>query len=565
MGALREILARFDVDVDPKGALKKGDKDVDSLSKKLRQMGDVLQGAVVIGGIKSFIGGLADAGDQIIDTSARLGLATGEYQQWALAAKLSGVEAGTFAAGVKKLQANISEAGAGGAKTGGIFQELGVDLRNADGTFRETTDIMGAVGEAIAELPNQADRTRKAMDAFGKAGADLNPMFAGGADGLRDLLGEFDRLGGGYSEAALERIGELGDNTDRAEFALTSFKSEIAVSVLPMINNLIAGGTKLVASFKAVEGITTHVKAALVVLGVAAAAAGWNAIKPWIPLTIALAGAYLIVDDLLVALKGGDSVIAGVLDKLLGKGAGKSIFLEINKDLKALNDELKNADGFGSALEKTFSKVGGSLVKFFADELPSAIGVATNQMKAADTTWRDLFKDAGTLEQEIIAKRHQSYKDASATQRAGLLDAADAEVAKWEKFESGLTNDQKLFRRQKFEAAGTVDPADQWRENQKVLRNLVGGDKETASLAESRAQAARLRSSFEAATGTGFAVTRQNEEYGTRVNENSITTNVPIVINVADGEGAVSAITGLVGGAIKRGAEATLKRLAPDS
>lgn len=437
MGALREILAVFDVEVDPSGKMKKADSTIDGLKKRIDGVVGVLGAAALVQGFRGFVGGLADAGDQIIDNSAKLGLSTESFQRWGLAAKLSGVDAGSFAGAVQKMQAKVSDAAANGAKTGGVFKELGVDLRDSAGNIRSTEEILGDTGIAISKLSGDADKTKKSMDAFGKSGAALIPMFAGGSDGLNDLLSEFDRLGGGYSEAALERMGELGDNTDRFEFALTSLKGEIAVSVLPALNNLIAGGAKLVGGFKGATAGTQDLKAAIVVLGSAGAIAGARMLTPWLPLIALMAGAYLVVDDLLTALDGGESVAGKFFDALLGDGAGVEIFAQIKADIESLNTELGKTPGLWNKIKVAGEAAGSGIADIWETDLPEAISAALGPEanKSIERGWKQLWQNLAGIVDEWIAGLKGKIEEAigipiTDIQRALGIDPHDAKATK---------------------------------------------------------------------------------------------------------------------------------------
>jgi hypothetical protein len=361
MAALREFLAHFAITVDT-APLKTADAAINGMRSSLGKLGAALAGAAVIGGVKSFIHELSEAGDQIIDTSAQLGLGTDEFQQWGLAAKLSGAEAGDLATSIKLLQKNMADASTAGSPAAAKFKELGISVRDAAGNMRPTGDVLAEAGIAISKLGSPAERTAAALGVFGKAGTKLLPMFADGEEGLKKLLAQFKELGGGYSEDALEQMGKLGDETDKYEFALTSLKSQIALAILPTINNMITGLSKFVASVKLSAQQTGHFQTALITLGVVGAAAGLSMAAPYILMGLMLAAIVLLVDDVVTAIRGGDSLTGRFIDKLFGKGTAKSLFAEIRKDLEELNAILR-ADPGRSGFENVVSRIGASLAR----------------------------------------------------------------------------------------------------------------------------------------------------------------------------------------------------------
>jgi len=555
MGVLQEVLAKFSIDVDTSKLSKAGGL-IGGFTSGLRGLGGLIAGAAVGGVIKGMVTDMVDLGSSINDMSARLGVSTNDLQEWQYVIGQTGGQASDVEPMFRTLQKNIAEVGGASAKAGGLLDELGVKTKDAEGKLRPMGEIATDAGVAIAALEDPAQRSKAALDLFGRAGGKLIPVFAEGREGFAGMVEQYEALGGGLSEDAIGALDDLGDKTDQFELALNGLKAQMVVGIAPAITKVTSYAGLLAANFRKGDEGGGHLKNVLIGVGIAGAIAGAAALAPWL-LTIAALGLVgLVVDDVITAFEGGNAVTKRFMDYIFGKDASDDIFRKIKKDVNDLSKDIAAQNGLLDKLAVTFGTVGGSIVKFFADDIPAAIGVATKQMKGADTTWRDLFKDAGTLEQEVTDKRHQSYRDATATQRATLLENANAEVAKWEKFEAGLSNDQKLFRRQKFEAAGTVDPADQWRENQRVLKSLVGNDQNAAGneawLAEQKQVVADLHNTLSAAgvavEGRGYATSRTNEEYGTRFVEDgaggfkpqgdtinaSPVTNVSLTINTTD-------------------------------
>lgn len=373
--ALRELLAKFDIEVDSK-KLESADKGIDGLSKKLSEFAAAITGAAVVNGIKNFVTGLTDTADQIVDTSNRLGIGTDELQRFQLAAKLSGAEAGDLSSSLQKFQLKIAEASQGGAAGKAAFDAVGVSVKGANGEIGSATDLMKGVAEGLMGIQDPALRTQAAVDLLGKSGTKLLPMLEGGAAGLDDLLGELDRLGGGFSKEALETMGALGDQTDRYEASLNSLKGQVAIAILPPLTKLLTGFTNMVAAVSKNADAATHLKNALGVLGAVGAAAGLRMAAPYLGFAVLVAAAVLIVDDLITGLQGGDSITGRFLDRILGKGSGASIFKSIRDDWNDFYKDVKGKD-LGSAIEEMFSRVGASITQFFVQDIPEAVALAT--------------------------------------------------------------------------------------------------------------------------------------------------------------------------------------------
>lgn len=378
--ALREILAKFDFDVDT-SKLNLAGSAVSGLAKGIQKFGSLISGSEVIGGIKDFVSGMVDQASAIQDTSARLGINQQDLQQWQLAAKLSGVEAQDLTTSFVTLQKNMAAQAANGAESGGAFKQLGVALRDAGGAMRPTTAVFRDAAIAISKLPAGADRTGAALGVFGKAGAKLIPMFEGGEEGLNGLLGELDKLGGGLSDEAIEALGEQGDAMDRLDAATTSAKGKLALLFIPIITKVTAFVSKMTAAFTSGSGASTHLQAAVVALGVAGAAAGLSMLAPWLPTIAAFLLLYLVIDDVMTALNGGDSV-AGDFWKAMGGGDQTSVLGMMGKDAKDLNAQVAKTPGFWNKVGVAFDGVAIGIGRFFADTLPQAAEFAIKDIES---------------------------------------------------------------------------------------------------------------------------------------------------------------------------------------
>jgi hypothetical protein len=346
--ALREILATFGFQVDDKN-LQNASKRVDSVAQTIGSAFAVVAATQVFGFFKSFVGELQSTADQLIDTSAALGVNATELQRWQLAAKLSGAEATDLATGLR----NISKV-ANDAKGSAEIKRLGIDLKDANGNAKTATQLMGDVGLEIGKLKSPTERTAKALEFFGKSGAKLMPMFAEGEEGIAKMLGRLDELGGGLGEDALAILEKSGDATDEMNVAILSLKSRLAVELFPALTRGIGTFTKFLGNVTNGAKGTRIFQAAIVVLGSVAAAAGLSAIAPWLPFIAAITAATLIVDDLIVLFEGGDSAIGRLIDNLFGAGTATEWVKDAKQWWSDLWTELDKADTVTEKIEVIF-------------------------------------------------------------------------------------------------------------------------------------------------------------------------------------------------------------------
>lgn len=160
----------------------------------VRELADGLRTAVTA--VKE----MADSAGDIDDAAKRVGTTAEEYQKWAYAAKLGGMEVSTLESLMVKQQKSFSDAKEGTKATAEAYKRLGIDINEvagADGAFEQVIN-------ALADMEDETTRNALANDIFGKTYADLAPLLAEGSDGIAAWRQEVVDLGGVMSNEAVE-------------------------------------------------------------------------------------------------------------------------------------------------------------------------------------------------------------------------------------------------------------------------------------------------------------------------------------------------------------------------
>jgi hypothetical protein len=147
----------------------------------------------------------------------------------------------------------------------------GVDvetLTGALGKFRQKVE--GPLDDAIMKFAGSLEgiqdpgkRAQALVDAFGKKGLALAPMFEEGADGIKDLVAEAQKLGLAFNGADAEKVEEANDAITRVQSAFKGLFNTALIKLAPVIE--LVGG-KLTDAFIALqpifsavfEGLATH-------------------------------------------------------------------------------------------------------------------------------------------------------------------------------------------------------------------------------------------------------------------------------------------------------------------
>lgn len=414
-GALREVLARFSIQVDTR-ALQQGAQGVENLNRQLEtsdslanrvssrfsdfkkqlQVAAVAGGALLAKGLHDTTKEMLDLGGALDDTSARLGINVEELQRWQFAAQLSGVSTDEMNGALTKFQKNLADAADGSQGAVDAMKHLGVEVKDSSGNIRPTTDVLRDVARGVAGIQDPAKRTQALMEAFGKTGGNLGPLFANGAEGVDQLLTELEKTGGLLTEDTVKGLAEAGDHMDKFDMATRGLKAKLVTELLPTITRMVDRFQAFVTTISTDENAMEKFKSVLQAVAAAGLIAGVILLAPYAALAVGVVLAILVLDDLKTAMQGGDSVATRLLDKLFGKGAGKSIFKGLKEDWETFRRDVENL-GFIGAVGEAFQNLGANIVKFFVEDIPEALKVAVDAVTNGTAGWGEIIVTAITV------------------------------------------------------------------------------------------------------------------------------------------------------------------------
>lgn len=245
------------------GRIEKRFKDMNrGLSGSFDLIGNSIKGAFTVAIVDRFavamrgaIKSVADIGD----AADKLGLTTDEFQRIQFAAQLAGVEAETFANGLKKLALNSSEAARGGGELGKIFEANGVKITDANGRLLTQVEILGRVADLVRNAANEQDKAAIAQAAFGKSGVDLLNLLEQGAGGVNRAMAEANRAGVTLTDEQIRKAQEFDDQLEILEqqisVALKGSFIDYAENSIREFNAIIAAAKELGTVLENVMGL----------------------------------------------------------------------------------------------------------------------------------------------------------------------------------------------------------------------------------------------------------------------------------------------------------------------
>jgi hypothetical protein len=193
--------------------------------------------------ISAFLVGTAkqaiEFGDSINKAAIKAGVGTKAMSELAYAAKLADVDIASLSTAFKKMQVSLSEAATGGKQQAQTLQALGIAL--GDIQKRNPVAQFELLGDRISKLQDPADRARAATELFGKAGADLLPLFEQGAAGIAKARAEAEKLGLSFGDDTIKKLSNADDAAKRLSASWQGFAATLTGWVAPAISTVLDG------------------------------------------------------------------------------------------------------------------------------------------------------------------------------------------------------------------------------------------------------------------------------------------------------------------------------------
>ena len=478
---VQELIAKFGLQPD-KRSFQQAENRTNKLIDGAKRLAAAFAGISAVRGLFGGLDRLAEAGDQIAKTSARLGVGAQQLQAWRFAAERSGVQARTFDIALQRFQRRTAEAARGTGEAKDTIAQLGLQLKDANGNLRASPDLMLEVADKLSSVESASERTRIAFKLFDSEGVRLLQLLQEGGPAVEGLLEQFRDLGGGMDAALLKNAEEYQDNLSNMRIASLGLASRLGNTLLPIVTRGIGIFTGLFSTFQRLTKGSKIVQIALATLGTISAVAAVRAVVPWLPLLGTFAGLaalvlgfIAIVDDLHAMLTGGESLIGKYIDRWLGIGTVDRMVRQWHQGVQILSESIRDLwDGTKGFFDFLISGEILSWLKDFATDTDTVLETWDKLVSLWDGAGELLSTifNAVTDPQEIpeppraagrgldadIVGRRVNRGQASASAVAGMSEAA---------FRRQQINQQMSFH---VDARGSTNPQETRRQVEKGVR-----------------------------------------------------------------------------------------------
>lgn len=139
-------------------------------------------------------------GDQLAKNAAEVGLLTSEYDRLQSAAVAAGIDQSKLDVAMRTLNKSIGESSIGMGEARVAFQQLGVQIRNEDGTLKSNRQVLGEVSNALAGVEDHSLKVALSQKIMGESGGRMLKLLGQGNVALTEQEDLMRKLGATMSD-----------------------------------------------------------------------------------------------------------------------------------------------------------------------------------------------------------------------------------------------------------------------------------------------------------------------------------------------------------------------------
>ncbi len=189
--------------------------------------------------ISGLVNSFADYGDAIAKMSQRTGIATQTLSEFDYIAGQCGTNLDTFETAIKQMEKTLAGAASGSAEAQKKLADIGVAMYELQG--KTPDEQFRRIAQAIASLPDPAQRAAAAMAMFGRSGTDLLPLMNSGANAIDELSQKAHELGLVLSDEDYQAAEDANDAMDNFKRSLDGVKMQMSSALTPILTKVANG------------------------------------------------------------------------------------------------------------------------------------------------------------------------------------------------------------------------------------------------------------------------------------------------------------------------------------
>ena len=193
----------------------------------------------------------AKAGEEIAETSKKLGVGTTFLQEWRFAASRSAIEATDLDQALFQLQKRLVQAAQGEGEAASLLAYWGVSATDAAGRMRPLEQLLPELQQKFAAISSETLRNAAAAQLFGREGMQLGVLLGRTSEELDGLFQRAHELGVVMDAGTLAAAEKFTAAWKDAQSSLTGVRNIIGGALLPVLGELIERLTAWITAHRA--------------------------------------------------------------------------------------------------------------------------------------------------------------------------------------------------------------------------------------------------------------------------------------------------------------------------
>ena len=240
----------IDVNVDASKAERGVSSFTDKAKRSFTALGGVIAG-VSVGAIAAFIKKTIDATDKIGKLSIRLGESTEFLSEMGFIAERSGVRIEAMQIGIQRANRRLAEfATTGKGVAMGAIKQLGLQVKNADGTIKSFEQILPEIADSLNNVSSSSEKVRLAFQLFDSEGVSFLQILNEGSAGIEKLRDQAKRFGATITQDMANKAAAAADSISNLTTALGGLGREAALTTAPGLTFVANSLTDILATFR---------------------------------------------------------------------------------------------------------------------------------------------------------------------------------------------------------------------------------------------------------------------------------------------------------------------------
>jgi hypothetical protein len=433
---VNELVSRFTFlgSLSPQMDFNKG------LAQSITLLGGVATAAIAsAGGLFAFVAAGTEASDKLTDISTETGVTVEALQELGFAAELSGSSSEQMTQSLAGLSKVAGDAARGLERGKKAFDELGISVKDSSGKVKTADVLFGELADKFRQLGTDSATQKSIIASLGLDPSTLQLLNATSEE-VGALVAQARALGVVTTEQA-EASAKFQDSLAISKYGVSALRQQVAIGLAPAMTDvtnrfigfleanheLIEGGLKylgeiIISTMGFIERMTPIVLAVGAAFAVASLATGGFAtvmgivLSPVVLITAAIVAVLLVVDDLITAFQGGQSVIADFFMEFLG--------VDIVPIMHGIYDAfMVMVDGVIALI--------GKLWDFWKQFTTALVQLFTGDWNAALDTLLGAFNTLGSAIMDIFGGVFDFLKNAVGQIFSSIKDAAMSILPQW--------------------------------------------------------------------------------------------------------------------------------------